>query len=31
VLGVVYVLVALLAPRGLVGFVRDLHAKKAGP
>lgn len=31
VLGVVYVLVALLAPRGLVGFVRDLHAKKVGP
>jgi branched-chain amino acid transport system permease protein len=30
VLGVVYVLVALLAPRGLVGFVGDLHAKKAG-
>jgi branched-chain amino acid transport system permease protein len=31
VLGVVYVLVALLAPRGLAGFVRDLRAKKAGP
>jgi branched-chain amino acid transport system permease protein len=31
VLGVIYVLVALLAPRGLVGFVRDLRAKKAGP
>jgi hypothetical protein len=28
---VIYVLVALLAPRGLVGFVRDLRAKKAGP
>lgn len=31
VLGVIYVLVAMLAPRGLVGFVRDLRAKKAGP
>ncbi len=31
VLGLVYVLVALLAPKGLVGFVRDLRAKKAGP
>ncbi len=31
VLGVVYVLVALFAPRGLVGFVRDLRAKRAGP
>jgi branched-chain amino acid transport system permease protein len=31
VLGVVYVLVALFAPRGLVGLVRDLHAKRAKP
>ena len=30
VLGVIYVLVALFAPRGLVGFVRDLRAKRGG-
>jgi branched-chain amino acid transport system permease protein len=29
VLGVVYILVALFAPRGLVGFVRDVRAKRA--
>jgi branched-chain amino acid transport system permease protein len=31
VLGVIYVLVAMFAPRGLVGFVRDLRAKRAEP
>ncbi len=31
VLGVVYVLVALFAPRGLVGLVRDFYAKRAKP
>jgi branched-chain amino acid transport system permease protein len=31
VLGAVYVLVAMFAPRGLVGFIRDLRAKRTGP
>jgi len=31
VLGVIYILVALFAPRGIVGFVRERHAKRAEP
>lgn len=31
VLGVIYILVACFAPRGIVGFVRELRAKRAGP
>ena len=30
-LGVIYVLVALFAPRGLVGFVRDMRTERARP
>jgi len=31
VLGVIYILVALFAPRGIIGFVREQRAKRAGP
>ena len=31
VLGVIYVVVALFAPRGVVGFLRELRGKKAAP
>ena len=31
VLGVIYVVVALFAPRGIVGFLRELRGKKAAP
>ena len=31
VLGVIYVIVALFAPRGVVGFLRELRGKKAAP
>lgn len=31
VLGVIYVVVALFAPRGIIGFVREFRAKKAAP
>jgi branched-chain amino acid transport system permease protein len=31
VLGVIYILVALFAPRGLVGFVRELRARRTAP
>ena len=31
VLGVIYVVVALFAPRGIIGFVREFRAKKAEP
>ena len=30
-LGLIYVLVALFAPRGLVGFVRDFRASEPRP
>lgn len=30
VLGVIYILVALFAPRGITGFVRELRARRAG-
>jgi branched-chain amino acid transport system permease protein len=31
VLGVIYVIVALFAPRGIIGFFREFRAKKAAP
>ena len=31
VLGVIYVVVALFAPRGIIGFVREFRGKKAAP
>jgi branched-chain amino acid transport system permease protein len=31
VLGVIYVVVALFAPRGIIGFLRDFRAKKTSP
>jgi len=31
VLGVIYVVVALFAPRGIIGFLREFRAKKAAP
>jgi len=31
VLGVIYVFVALFAPRGIIGFLREFRAKKAAP
>jgi branched-chain amino acid transport system permease protein len=31
VLGVIYIAVALFAPRGVVGFLRELRSKKAAP
>jgi branched-chain amino acid transport system permease protein len=31
VLGVIYVVVALFAPRGIIGFFREFRAKKAAP
>ena len=31
VLGVIYIVVALFAPRGVVGFLRELRGKKAAP
>jgi branched-chain amino acid transport system permease protein len=31
VLGVIYILVALFAPRGLVGWVRELRARRTAP
>ena len=31
VLGIIYVVVALFAPRGVVGFLREFRAKKAAP
>lgn len=31
VLGAIYILVACFAPRGIVGFIRELRAKRAGP
>jgi branched-chain amino acid transport system permease protein len=31
VLGVIYIAVALFAPRGIVGFLREFRAKKAAP
>jgi branched-chain amino acid transport system permease protein len=31
VLGVIYVVVALFAPRGIIGFLREFRTKKAAP
>lgn len=31
VLGIIYILVAMFAPRGIIGFVRELRAKRGGP